>query len=284
MEIKEIIENKFGLKVTDVVVLGQGLDSVAYLVNGEYVFKQSKHEESRMNMKKEIKVLNYLKGKLSLQIPVIEFYDEEYSVCGYKEIKGKKLTKDMYFSMSKDEQDRLAQKIALFLKELHSLDLPDIEDLELDVVDDYRSDYESLKGTIYSTIPDKIKEYLDNLFRRILSDERITRYVKALCHNDLSCNHIIMRNNEVVGIIDFGDVAVTDRDKDFVYLLEDSTEELGRDFGLKVLDYYNHPDMESAVMKADLNEEYYPIEQILGGQAKELDDMYNEGLSKLMNM
>ena len=50
------------------------------------------------------------------------------------------------------------------------------------------------------------------------------------------------------------------------------------------MDYYGHPDKESVVMKADLNEEYYPIEQILGGQAKELDDMYNEGLSKLMNM
>ena len=284
MEIREIIESKFGLRVTDIVVLGQGLDSVAYLVNGEYVFKQSKHEESRINMKKEIKVLDYLKDKLSLRIPVIEFYNEEYSVCGYKEIKGKKLTKEMYGSMSADEKDKLAHSIAQFLKELHSLDLPNIDDLELDVVDDYRSDYESLKETIYSVIPDKTKEYLDNLFRRILSDERITKYVKVLCHNDLSCNHIIMHNNEVVGIIDFGDVAVTDRDKDFIYLLENSSEELGRDFGLKVLDYYGHPDKENAVMKADLNEEYYPIEQILGGQAKELDDMYNEGLIKLINM
>ena len=284
MDIKEIIENEFGMDVTNISVLGQGLDSIAYRVNDEYIFKMSKHNEARENLKKEIKVLNYLKGKLSLQIPTIEFYSEKYSVCGYKEINGEKLTKEMYDSMSTEEQEDLAHSLAQFLMELHSLPIPDIEDLELNVIEDYRSDYESLKKLIYDDIPKKSQEYLDSLFRRILSDERITMYERALCHNDLSCNHIIMQNNRVVGIIDFGDVAVTDRDKDFIYLLENSSEELGRDFGLKVLDYYNHPNKDIAVLKSDLNDEYYPIEQILGGQAKELKEMYNEGLNKIKNI
>ena len=90
-----------------------------------------------------------------------------------------------------------------------------------------------------------------------------------------------MQNNKVAGIIDFGDVAITDRDKDFIYLLENSSEELGRNFGLKVLNYYNHPNKENAVLKSDLNDEYYPIEQILGGKSKELQEMYNEGLEKI---
>ena len=37
MDIKEIIECEFGLIVHDIFVLGQGLDSIAYLVNDEYV-------------------------------------------------------------------------------------------------------------------------------------------------------------------------------------------------------------------------------------------------------
>lgn len=284
MDIKEIIENEFGINVTNISILGQGLDSIAYRVNNEYIFKMSKHDEARENLKKEIKVLNYLKGKLSLQTPTIEFYSEKYSVCGYKEIKGKKLTKEMYDSMSTEEQEELAHSIAEFLKQLHSLPLPDIEGLELDVTEDYRSDYESLKELIYSDIPKKSQEYLDSLFKRILSDERITKYTRVLCHNDLSSNHIIMQNNRIVGIIDFGDVAITDRDKDFIYLLENSSEELGRNFGLKVLNYYNHPNKDIAVLKSDLNDEYYPIEQILGGRAKKLKEMYNEGLNKIKNI
>ena len=167
---------------------------------------------------------------------------------------------------------------------MHAIPLPDIDGLELHVIDDYRSDYETLRETVYDKIPDKSKRYIDDLYKRILNDKRISQYDKALCHNDLSCNHILIQGNKAVGIIDFGDVAVTDRDKDFVYLLEESSEEIGRDFGIKVLEYYQHPNKELPILKADLNEEYYPIEQILGGQAMKLDDLYNKGLNKMINI
>lgn len=284
MDIKEIIESKFKLTVNDILVLGQGLDSIAYLVNHEYIFKQSKHNDARNNLKKEIQVLKYLKGKITLQIPDIEDYSEEYGVCGYKKVKGEKLTPDMYQKMNDNEKDNLAQDIALFLQEIHSMPLPDIDELELNVIDDYKSDYYTLKETIYNNIPDSSKKYIDNLYKRILNDERITQYVKTLCHNDLSCNHILIQNNKVVGIIDFGDVAITDRDKDFVYLLEDSNEEIGREFGLRVLKHYNHPNKAIAILKANLNDEYYPIEQILGGQAMGLTNMYRKGLEKIINI
>ena len=284
MNIKEIIKSEFRLKVNDIFVLGQGLESIAYLVNNEYIFKQSKHDGARISLKKEIQVLNYLKGKVALQIPNIEYYSEEFSVCGYKEIKGDKLTPIIYENMSEDEKDKLAQDMALFLKGMHSIPFPDIDDLELYVIDDYKNDYDALREAIYDKIPDKSKEYIDNLYKRILNDTRISQYVKALCHNDLSCNHIIIQNNKAVGIIDFGDVAITDRDKDFVYLLEDSYQEIGREFGIRVLEYYNHSNKDVAILKADLNEEYYPIEQILGGQVMKLDDMYNKGLNKIINI
>lgn len=282
--IKEIIESEFGLKLYSIIVLGQGLDSIAYLVNKEYVFKQPKHDVARIALKKEIQVLNYLKGKITLQIPDIVYYSEQYGICGYRVIKGETLTPAIYKNMSDDEKDKLAQDIALFLGELHSVPLPDIDGLEINVIHDYKSDYYALRELIYSKIPDKSKEYLDCFYKKILSDERVTKYVKSLCHNDLSCKHMIIQNNRIVGIIDFGDVAITDRDKDFVYLLEDSHEEIGREFGVKVLEYYHHPNKDIPIMKADLNDEYYPVEQILGGQTMNLDDMYNKGLDKIKNI
>ena len=154
----------------------------------------------------------------------------------------------------------------------------------MNVIDDYKSDYDILREIIYHKIPDRSKEWIDDLYKRILNDERISQYVKALCHNDLSCNHIIIKNNKAVGIIDFGDVAITDRDKDFIYLLENSSEEIGREFGLRVLEYYNHPNINIAILKANLNDEYYPIEQILEGRAKKLDKMYLAGLNKIINV
>lgn len=185
--------------------------------------------------------------------------------------------------MSDDEKDRLVQDIALFLREMHSMPLPGIDELELDIIDDYKSDYQALKELIYNKLSDSSKKYIDDLYKRILNVECIFRCEKVLCHSDLSCNHVIIQNNNAVGIIDFGDAAVTDKDKDFVYMFENSNEEIGREFGLKVLEYYNHPNKDIAIFKADLNVEYYPIEQILGGQAMGLDSMYNAELNKIIN-
>lgn len=284
MDMKQIIETQFGFNVHDIFVLGQGLDSVAYLVNREYIFKHAQHDDARHSMKKEVQVLNYLQGKITLQIPEIEYYNEECGVCGYKEIQGEKLTPAIYHDMTDGEKDQLARDIAVFLREMHALPFPDIEELEIQVIDDYRSDYDALRELIYDQIPDHSKEYIDALYKRILNDERISQYVKALCHNDLSCNHIILQTHRAVGIIDFGDAAVTDRDKDFVYLLENSSSEIGRDFGIEVLKYYRHPDQTLPILKADLNDEYYPIEQILGGRAMHLDEMYRDGLHKISSI
>lgn len=222
--------------------------------------------------------------EITLQIPEIEYYSEELGVCGYKEIRGEKLTPDSYKNMSDAQKVALAQSTAQFLREMHALPLPDIEGLEADIAEDYRNDYNTLRADIYDKIPERSKQYLDNFYKHILGDKRITKYQKALCHNDLSCNHIIMRDGAAVGIIDFGDVAITDRDKDFVYLLEDSAEEIGRKFGIMVLEYYGHPNRDIPIMKADLNEEYYPIELVLGGRSMGLGNMYGKGLIKLINL
>ena len=67
MNIKEIIEQKLGLTVRYISVLGQGLDSIAYRLNGEYIFKQSKHDGARAALKKEVQALGYLRGRITLQ-------------------------------------------------------------------------------------------------------------------------------------------------------------------------------------------------------------------------
>ena len=72
-----IIENEFGITIFNIEVLGQGLDSIAYRVNDEYIFRQSKYDEVRINLRKEVQVLNYLKGKITLKIPEIKYYNEK---------------------------------------------------------------------------------------------------------------------------------------------------------------------------------------------------------------
>ena len=56
--------------------------------------------------------------KTNIKIPRIEYsyITDELSILGYKEIKGKFLTPEIYSNMSKDKQELLKQDIAIFLR------------------------------------------------------------------------------------------------------------------------------------------------------------------------
>ena len=101
---------------------------------------------------------------------------------------------------------------------------------------------------------------------------------KCLCHNDFSCNHLLLDgNNRLTGIIDFGDSGIIDEYCDFIYLLEDSEEEIGTNFGEDILRMYGNIDIEKAKEYQDIVEEYYPIETIVYGIK-----ILNRNLSKMV--
>ena len=76
---------------------------------------------------------------------------------------------------------------------------------------------------------------------------------------------LIDNNKKLVGIIDFGDSGIIDEYCDFIYLLEDSEEEIGKDFGEDILQLYGDIDINKAKEYQDIVEMYYPIETIIYG-------------------
>lgn len=268
--------------------LGSGYNCDAFLVNGQYVFKFPKSKKANESLKNELLVLDYLKNKLPLPIPQIEFSSDTstifpYSIIGYKQINGRILTAQIYQSFTEDEKESLAKSIAEFLRALHSVDIPEtLKELEDDFVEGLRIDYDDIHSLVYDSLNAKAKAFTDFYYQNALSDDDYKAARTALIHNDLSCNHIVIDNdNHAAGIIDFGDVAITDVDLEFVYLFEDSEEELGSDFGKRVLKYYCHENEGRLMKKIKLKQDGEAFEKILFGNAMGLDDMFNEGLNEL---
>ena len=107
---------------------------------------------------------------------------------------------------------------------------------------------------------------------------------KCLCHNDFSCNHLLLdEDNNLTGIIDFGDSGIIDEYCDFIYLLEDSEEEIGSQFGLDILKIYGNIDIEKAKEYQDIVEEYYPIETIVYGIKNNKKDFIEKGRKEIYN-
>ena len=60
MNIEVLISTKFNININTIKLIGEGLDSKAYLVNDEYIFKKSKHREAAENMKNKYEKENLI--------------------------------------------------------------------------------------------------------------------------------------------------------------------------------------------------------------------------------
>lgn len=285
MEINDIIEDKFNLTIVSCNLIGEGYDSKAYLINDEYIFKIKTSSSEQKGYIKEKAILDFLNDNLKtdISIPKVEYFfvDESTQIMGYKKLEGRFLTPDIYEYMSKDEKNNLKYDIAKFLKDLHSLDYSSISEYSIDNKRNCLEEYEILKSYVYNEFTEAEKRYVEGFYNR-LESTTVFSDKKCLCHNDFSCNHILLDyDNKFVGVIDFGDSGIIDEYCDFMYLLEDSEEEIGRQFGLDILYLYKEIDISKAIEYQELVDEYWPIETMIYGIRNNKQDFIDRGRAEL---
>lgn len=285
MDIKNILESHFDIEVNEYSLIGEGYDSKAYLVNNEYIFKIKFSANKKKGYTKEKAIYDFLNKKMNthIKIPKIEYsyISEELSILGYREIKGKFLSPELYYNLTDEEKENLKTDIALFLRQMHDLDISEISNYTIDNKQNVLEEYQLLRDTIYDNLSDIEKMYIENFMER-LSVTPIFNGKKCLCHNDFSCNHLLLdENNKLCGIIDFGDAGIIDEYTDFIYLLEDSEEEIGYEFGFDILKKYGNIDIEMAKEYQDIVEQYYPIETIVYGVKNNKQDFIDEGREEI---
>lgn len=287
-KIKLLLEDTFNnLAVEKINIIGQGHDSIAYLVNDEYIFKIKLSVNKKKGYTKEKAILDFLNKHLNtnIKIPRIDYayITDELSIIGYKIIKGKFLTPNIYNKMTTVEKDNLKENIANFLKSMHSLDYSEISNYAIDNKKKCLEEYELLEQTIYNELTSKEKEYVENFYKRLYTTT-VFDDKKCICHNDFSCKHLVLDdNNKLVGIIDFGDACIIDEYSDFLYLLEDSDEEVGSSFGEEILKIYKDININKAKEYQELMEQYYPIELIIYGIKNNNLDFIKEGRKEIKN-
>ena len=140
---------------------------------------------------------------------------------------------------------------------------------------------EDVKEKIYDSLSNIEKQYIEDFMQRLNTTD-IFDGKKCLCHNDLSCNHLLLNEDyRLCGIIDFGDSGIIDEYCDFIYLLEDSEEEIGHQFGEDILRLYGSIDMAKAKTYQDIVEDYYPIETIVYGIKNNKQDFIDDGKKEI---
>ena len=284
-DIQTLIEDKFNYIVRSFELIGEGYDSKAYLINDEYIFKIKTSANEKKGYVKEKAILDFLNDNLdtSISIPKVEYFfvDEDIQIMGYKKLDGRFLSTTIYENMSKDKEKSLKKDIANFLKKLHSLDYSSIAEYKIDNKSNCKEEYEILKNTLYDSFTEAEKKYVEGFYNR-LENTNVFSDKKCLCHNDFSCNHILLdEDDKFIGVIDFGDSGIADEYCDFIYLLENSQEEIGRQFGLDILYLYGDINISAAIEYQELVDEYWPIETMVYGIRNNKQDFIDKGRLEL---
>lgn len=279
-------EIRHQLGVRHIHYLASGDDSYTFLCDNRYVVKVPKHESARKNQIREFQLYSFLsKQRLSFQTPEVIYQGDCYNVMGY--IKGHGITYEQYYALSEKEKDALAYDEAVFLKELHSIQVDRLEPFYRVSVQNKKEQFEADRRKLLlilereGWLSQQRQDTINGIYTQIFQMDFLFDYVPCLTHNDFSSDNMVFRKNRLFGVIDFGDFTIGDPDNDFLCILDCSTDDFGKEFGRKVLAYYGHESPENAEMKAEINDAYWPIQQILLGDDRKDRQLILKGLSGL---
>ena len=212
---RALIQEQFpNLSIVELELLAEGWDTRAFLVNREFVFRFPRRQPGAECLEAENRVLPGLAPLLSTPVPVPVYIgqasrDFPWSFSGYRFIPG---TPAARAGLSREHRVKLAEPLALFLKELHEI-LPE-KAAALGAGPDTLG-----RLDIKTRLP-KALSYLEEVVKSGLITDPIPvskairrsaalpgKQSSVLVHGDLDSRHILTKaGGDIAGIIDWGDV------------------------------------------------------------------------------
>lgn len=284
----KIIQAYPNLSINTVDYLGEGFDSEAFLVNQAYVFKFPRHARAARNLYKEALILKEIKDQLPLKVPEICFIGksnkpDQLAFVGHEKIEGVPLTGEILATLPEERKEEMAKELAEFFKVLHTLKLKSsIAGLEIDKKAKAAYEYQVIKEAAYPLLKEAVQQEIDEVYRRILRHD--FNYHNCLIHNDFGASNVYydLKTNKICGLIDFGDVAIYDRDMEFICLLFDYEEGFDQKFVQKMMAYYGM-DVAELQDKLAFVDFYNQLENIYLGQEFGMDELFEESIAEIQD-
>lgn len=210
----------------EVVELGRGTDSVAFLVDGEWVFRFPVVPNAQRTLRRELALLPGLRRALPLAAPGVEHVgrrDGRLVFAGYRCLPGAPLTADVFAGLTADEQEGALEDIAGFLTALHAY--PAAAASAAGVAEElltggYGPRQRDLHRRLGDLLTAREVARLDAMFDAYERNHEPGRVSPVLLHSDLKPEHVLYDTAacRVAGILDWGDVSLGDGDFDLAVI------------------------------------------------------------------
>lgn len=203
-----------------------GLTNDVLIINGELVFRFPKNETwARDLLANEIKVIDLARGYLNVPIPEIVYRAADFVACRF--IPGGALQRNDILGLGEGGRELIADQLATYLKQLHSIPVAEVERRGIARSDTNRSHrvwvelFERVRAELFPLMMPHAREWVVNHFAPLIADEHWMDYEPRLINGDTTPYHILFdrRARKITGIIDFGTAGLGDPAADFACVI-----------------------------------------------------------------
>jgi aminoglycoside 2''-phosphotransferase len=228
------IKGIFPDEVRAVQLHDSGEDFFVIEVNHEWMFRFPRSPYAEKALQAEKLFLPEFEKIAPIAVPRIRYVGDGF--IAYRKITGSLLTPQLFDTLSPGTRERMAGQMGKFLSTLHTFPLE--EAFKMGLTEGWdgwrRRSYQSFKASIAPLLSPQTRQnalaFLDRFFT--------LDWKRVVIHGDFyPPDHLFFdeQQEELCGVIDFGDLTIEDAATDFQSVLED----FGEEFFLDVVEHYS---------------------------------------------
>jgi aminoglycoside 2''-phosphotransferase len=229
------------LEIDRLVPLGAGDFCLAFAADEDRVLRVARHDEAARALAREACAMVRIAGALPLPVPRPRFHHHPdappFSI--HPRIPGVELVREAWDALPVAAQADAAREIAEFLAALHSLPLDEVHVCGVPASDhaaEARRVLDGFRADLRPLLAADVAARVEGVFASYGSGGARWAYRPAVLHGDFGPDHVMhdAESGRITGVIDFGDLAIGDPARDFIYVHED----FGADILARILPLY----------------------------------------------
>ena len=209
---ESIVRDVLDQPVESIVRLEEGWTNIVLEVNERWIFRFVR-DPSNTQFAVEQAFLPLFKGHSPLPVPEIRYSGANF--IGYEKIIGVKFSEAIFRSLGRSERTTLAAALVDFLSSLltFSFEHRHLKGAPFGGGDFWRELWPAASPHLQSHTRKKAESY----FHRALSRVASASYRNVVAHSDFGTNNVLLdaARSEIAGVIDFGDISISDPAADF---------------------------------------------------------------------
>ncbi|HEX2203143.1 MAG TPA: aminoglycoside phosphotransferase family protein [Longimicrobium sp.] len=210
--------------------IGEGDDSFAFRL-GTDVVRVAKHRGAADSLRLEACVMARIAPRLPFPVPRTAFSEPAHQ-CAFSvhaEVTGADLTREAWEALPPAAREAAAADVARFLDALHALGVAEAGACGVPRIDAavFAGHLLAASAPLHPRLAPETRRRLDAVLTRESLSSGADR-PPALLHRDFGPGHVLFDppTGRVTGVIDFGDLALGDPARDFIYVYEDYGSEM----------------------------------------------------------